>query len=498
MISSIHKIPAFITVRTGSSRLPNKCFLTFGEVTVLEHVILRAKYYDLEPIICTSLLKQDDQIIELANKYKIKSYRGPIQNKMLRWSNCCEYFNISSFHTIDADDPFFCGEEVRRSFLKLKEGFDVIYPTISSSSGGATVGCSITAKAIKIATINTKDDTDTESVSDYFSDIPEFKTLTLSEPNEHIITSRMTLDYKEDYLFLETLRNNLGNMATRKEIYNYLKDNSEITRINSFRTLDWQEKNHKPHQIPFELEALFSVDGYDAIVVGGSNGIGASISQCLSINLANVTIFDKEKPNFNEKHCYIKCDISSPESVRNALKKYFDSGGAPKILVNSAGITIPSIATEYSFEYWQKTMSVNLNGLFIITQEIGKAMIEKKIKGSIVNVTSIGAHQGFPNNPAYAASKGGLGSLTRALASEWGEHGIRVNNLTPGYTSTEMNRISWENDFLRRERSNKTILGRWAFTEEMMGPVIFLASEASSYITGIDLVVDGGWLVKGI
>ena len=125
-------------------------------------------------------------------------------------------------------------------------------------------------------------------------------------------------------------------------------------------------------------------------------------------------------------------------------------------------------------------------------------MINSSISGSIINFTSIGVEQGFANNPGYAATKGAVKQLTKALAVEWGEHGIRVNNIVPGYTNTPMNSKSWNNPLLRKQRSDRTVFGRWAEPEEMVGPAIFLASDASSYVTGADLVVDGGWLVKGM
>ena len=125
-------------------------------------------------------------------------------------------------------------------------------------------------------------------------------------------------------------------------------------------------------------------------------------------------------------------------------------------------------------------------------------MIEQKLGGSIINFTSIGAEQGFANNPGYAATKGAVKQLSKSLAVEWGEYGIRVNNIVPGYTNTPMNSKSWGDPILKKQRSDNTVFGRWAEPEEMVGPAIFLASDASSYVTGTDLVVDGGWLVKGM
>ena len=125
-------------------------------------------------------------------------------------------------------------------------------------------------------------------------------------------------------------------------------------------------------------------------------------------------------------------------------------------------------------------------------------MIRQNKGGSIINITSIGASQGFPNNPAYCSTKGGVRQLSKALAHDWGKYGIRVNNLVPGYTHTPMNQKSWEDNNLRQERAAHTMLGRWAEPEDMIGAAIFLASDASSYVTGSDLYVDGGWNSKGI
>ena len=117
------KIPVIITVRSNSSRLPRKCFLRFGKGCVLEHIIWRAKYYELEPIVCTTNEKSDDDIINLCNDNNTKYFRGSSINKLLRWSLCCNQMGIEEFHTVDADDPFFCGEEVTRSFDLMKSLF---------------------------------------------------------------------------------------------------------------------------------------------------------------------------------------------------------------------------------------------------------------------------------------------------------------------------------------------------------------------------------------
>ena len=124
-------------------------------------------------------------------------------------------------------------------------------------------------------------------------------------------------------------------------------------------------------------------------------------------------------------------------------------------------------------------------------------MVKKK-NGVIINFTSINAELGFPKNPAYVASKGGLKMLGKALAKDWGKFGIRVNNIGPGYMKTEMTRKSWQNKKTRKSRTSRTLLNRWGEKDEIVGPCIFLASDASRYITGQDIYVDGGWLANGL
>jgi NAD(P)-dependent dehydrogenase (short-subunit alcohol dehydrogenase family) len=125
-------------------------------------------------------------------------------------------------------------------------------------------------------------------------------------------------------------------------------------------------------------------------------------------------------------------------------------------------------------------------------------MMKDQRGGSIINITSIGAELGFPDNPAYVAAKGALKQLTRSLALDLGSFGIRVNNIGPGYFRTDMTNGSWNDPQLKEDRTRRTILGRWGQPEDLAGAVIFLASDASRYITGQDLYMDGGWLAKGL
>ena len=237
----LNRIAALISVRSSSSRLPNKCFLPFGEGSVLEHVIKRSKYYGLNPIVCTTTESSDDAIVDLANKHNVRFYRGPVENKLLRWSQCCEYFDLDSFHSVDADDPFFDGVEVKSSMKMLEEeGLDMVCPTKSSSAGGASVGYSLTADIVKRACDDLSEDADTEMMWYYMEKISNLKSRVLPEICKNAPKMRLTLDYEEDYWLLETLRKILGNLAERDEINQLFLANPDLHKINWFRNEEWK------------------------------------------------------------------------------------------------------------------------------------------------------------------------------------------------------------------------------------------------------------------
>jgi len=243
---------------------------------------------------------------------------------------------------------------------------------------------------------------------------------------------------------------------------------------------------------------MFSINGLKVIIVGGSRGIGQALTCGFIKANARVTILDINAPDFKADFDFIKCDLAEQISIEKALNKYHVDNSVADVLINCAAITIPGESHLYNDSDWLKSLSVNLSGIFFLCREVGRKMIESKVKGSIINFTSIGAEQGFANNPGYAATKGGVKQLSKALSVEWGQYGIRVNNIVPGYTNTPMNSKSWNDKVLRKQRADNSVFGRWAEPEEMVGPAIFLASEASSFVTGTDLIVDGGWLAKGM
>ena len=232
----------FITVRTSSTRLPNKCLLPLGDETVISHVVKRAIAYEIEPIICTSTDKSDDILEEISKELGVKYFRGSLVNKLKRWSDCAKYFNLNTFHTIDADDPFFDGHEVIKSLRVLEEGGgDMVGPTKSSSAGGATVGYSLTTKIIERALQNIPVDTDTEMMWYFLEKVPGINILTLKDNYQNAPLVRLTLDYGEDYWMLASLANILGNNATRSQINRFFLKNPDFSKINYFRNQEWKK-----------------------------------------------------------------------------------------------------------------------------------------------------------------------------------------------------------------------------------------------------------------
>ena len=239
MISS--EYIGLVTVRTSSTRLPNKCLLPFGEGNVISHVVKRAISYGIRPIICTSIDPSDDILENIAKELNIECFRGSMKNKLKRWSDCVEKFNIENFHTIDADDPFFDGDEMIESLELLKsQNCDVVSPTKSSSSGGASVGYSLTRDIVKKALVGIDADTDTEMMWYYLEKINGINMKILPDTRNADSKVRLTLDYEEDYWLLASIVRILGNDANRIQINKLFSTNLDFAKINLFRNDQWQ------------------------------------------------------------------------------------------------------------------------------------------------------------------------------------------------------------------------------------------------------------------
>ncbi len=244
---------------------------------------------------------------------------------------------------------------------------------------------------------------------------------------------------------------------------------------------------------------LFRLDGRVAIVTGASRGIGHAIAQGLAVAGAQVSGLGRSKATQNGAggFAYSACDVTNATSFSELVERVYAQAGRIDILVNAAGITLPAQSAEDPSVAFRQTLACNLTAVFDCCRAVIPFM-QRDGYGSIINVTSIGAALGFPGNPGYVASKGGLAALTRALAIDHGQQGIRVNSLVPGYVRTAMTQESYADPERQHARAVRTMLGRWGEPEELAGAAIFLASPASSYVTGTELFVDGGWTAKGL
>jgi gluconate 5-dehydrogenase len=190
-------------------------------------------------------------------------------------------------------------------------------------------------------------------------------------------------------------------------------------------------------------------------------------------------------------------DVTNQLQVQALVRAIAANEARVDILVNGAGATLPSAETMQSQKAFDATIEVNLSAAYrCITEHL--PLLERSGNASIVNVASIGGLRGFPGNPGYVASKGGLRLLTKALAVDLAGKGIRVNTLIPGYIVTDMTMASFEDEAARARRSAHTLLGRWGQVDDLIGGAIFLASSASGYMTGAELVIDGGWTANGL
>jgi NAD(P)-dependent dehydrogenase (short-subunit alcohol dehydrogenase family) len=238
-------------------------------------------------------------------------------------------------------------------------------------------------------------------------------------------------------------------------------------------------------------------------VTGGSAGIGKAASLDIAKLGGKVVIFSRSLAKINaaceeitkagEEALGIVGEVSSESDVRNAVTKAIDVFGSIDILVNSAGTTLRYPGSEFPLNAWNEIIATNLTGTFLFCREASRAMIKAGKGGKIVNVSSIVAKIARPNTVAYAASKGGVESITRAYALELAAHKINVNALAPGYVVTELSSGVYSDKIMYEKITSRIPAGRWAEPNEISGAILFLCSELSNYMTGQVLIVDGGW-----
>lgn len=248
---------------------------------------------------------------------------------------------------------------------------------------------------------------------------------------------------------------------------------------------------------------LFDLNGKCAVVTGGNRGLGRGIAEGLCEAGAKVVIMAssdsvmssaKELSDLGYQAYGVKCDLSQHDSITDSFGKALELlGGKVDILVNNAGIQRRNRCEEFDLKDWDDVLNVNLRAVFTMCQLAGRCMLQQS-GGKIINVASMLSYFGGITVPAYAASKGGVAQLTRALSNEWAARGINVNAIAPGYMATEMNTKLIEDEKRNSEILARIPAGRWGTPDDVKGIAVFLASAASDYLSGAIIPVDGGYL----
>lgn len=253
------------------------------------------------------------------------------------------------------------------------------------------------------------------------------------------------------------------------------------------------------------MKNYFDVKGKNAIVTGASSGLGRQFALCLAEQGANVMIVarraakleevKKEAEAYGVRCLAVPCDVTDTAQIRRAVETAVKEFGRIDILINNAGAGFASPAVETTDEAWEKVIGTNVNGVFYFAREVGRIMLQQNY-GKIINVGSfhcIVTMNGLPRS-GYSASKGAVYMMTKALAAEWAKNGITVNAIGPGYFASEMSDKVTDDNYENGIRSNCP-MGRRGLPGELNGAMLFLASDASSYVTGQLLLVDGGWTI---
>jgi len=265
---------------------------------------------------------------------------------------------------------------------------------------------------------------------------------------------------------------------------------------------------HEPELDKLDVHILdqFKLDGKIALVTGCRRGIGKAMALALaeagadiigvsaSLEKTGSQVEREIRALGRDFHAYA-CDFSNRNALYTFLQQVQGDFRTIDILVNNAGNILRKPAAEHPDEYWDKAIEVNLNAQFILSREIGKRMLERG-RGKIIFTASLLAFQGGITVPGYAASKGGVAQLTKALANEWAGKGVNVNAIAPGYIRTDNTQALRDDPQRAAAILARIPAGRWGEPDDLKGAVVFLASPASNYVHGSILTVDGGWMAR--
>lgn len=259
------------------------------------------------------------------------------------------------------------------------------------------------------------------------------------------------------------------------------------------------------------VKSMFDLTGKAAIITGAAGGIGRSGACALAELGANVALFDLKEETvqryaafiaekYDVKTLALKVDVSDESSVKEAVKKVYDEFGRLDILHSNAGIILPSDTSDMPYEEWKKMMDIDLNSMFLMDQ-VASEYMKKSGGGSIINTASMSSHvvnkasETQPNPVCYCAAKGGVRLLTKAMASSLSFHNIRVNSISPGVMYSGIHDYMVPDEYLEAAARETVPLKHFGSMDEISGVIAFLASDLSAYMTGTDVLVDGGYTV---
>lgn len=247
----------------------------------------------------------------------------------------------------------------------------------------------------------------------------------------------------------------------------------------------------------------FKLDGKTAVVTGCNSGIGQAMALALAEAGADVVGIGRPVRGddttraaieaLGRNYDYALADFEKRETLYTAIGQVKEKHGIPDILINNAGIILREPIHEHSDEFWDRVIEVNLSSQFIVTREFGRGMVERG-SGKVIFTCSMLSYQGGITVPGYAASKSGVARLVMSFANEWAGKGVNINGIAPGYIATAATKALREDAVRSKAILDRIPAGHWGEPEDMKGPVVFLASEASSYMNGHVMAVDGGWL----
>ena len=248
--------------------------------------------------------------------------------------------------------------------------------------------------------------------------------------------------------------------------------------------------------------ALFDLSGRVACVTGASSGLGAQAARCLVAAGARVVgiarrqeALDALRAELGEGLAVIAADVAVRDALPGLAARICEPFGAPDIVVHAAGVNTREAADDVTPDGWDRTLALNLSAPFFLSQALVPAM-KARGWGRIVNFASLQTNRAFPGGIAYGASKAGIGQLTRAMAEAWSPHGITANAIGPGFFPTELTAAVFSDPDRAARNAAQTCIGRNGRMEDMDGPLLFLCSDASAYVTGQILMVDGGFTAK--